>query len=159
VKCRDPELLRTIFGTEEVKLFLYGDVAVLARDESDVQRFLYAETVPKGIPFNVFEELKCETPSITASKICGEDTVVVSDIVSSDLAHIIGHRLAQAFRDHSPFAVRRVDVVTSYRASEDGGYSVRNQVLVSLDTRFIEKEVALSIARKVVENIVKEWCR
>jgi len=59
MKCRDPELLRMLFGTEEVKLFLYGDVAVLARDENDVQRFLYAETLPKGIPTNVFEELKC----------------------------------------------------------------------------------------------------
>ncbi len=159
IRCRDPEVLRMLFGTEEAKLFLYGDVAVLARDEGDVQRFLYAETLPKGIPLRVFEELRCETPSIAISRICGEYMVVISDIVSTDLAHIIGHRLAQAFRDYSPFAVRRIDVVTSYRASEDGGYSVRNQVLVLLDTRFIEKGVALPIARKVVENIVRERCR
>ncbi len=159
IRCRDPELLRTLFGVEEVKLFLYGDVAVLARDESDVQRFLYAETLPRGIPIKVFEELKCEAPSIAIARICSEDAIVVSDIVSTDLAYVIGHRLAQAFRGYSPFAVRRIDVITSYRASEDGGYSVRNQVLVLLDTRFIEKGAALSIARKVVEDIVRERCR
>ncbi len=152
-------MLRMLFGTEEVKLFLYGDVAVLARDENDVQRFLYAETLPKGIPTNVFEELKCELPSIAFLRIWGEDMIVVSDIVSTDLAHIIGHRLAQALRDYSPFAIRRIDIVTSYRASEDGGYSVRNQVLVSLDTRFIGREAVLSIVRKVLEDIVKERCR
>ena len=159
LRCRDPEFLKSVIGSEEVLVFLYGDVIVMARSEEDVQRFLYAETLPKSIPLKVINELRCEEVSISIAKLCSETLLVLADIVSTDMAHIIGHKLAQVFRDYTPFAIRRIDVVTSYSSSEDGGYVVRNQVVLSLDTRFIDEQSALSIARRAVEELLKAWCK
>ncbi|HDI02484.1 MAG TPA: hypothetical protein ENF93_02440, partial [Ignisphaera sp.] len=103
--CRDRELLKHLIGTDRIYVYLFGNVAVLAKSDHDVNRFLYATSLPKKIPLEEIENLYCNAASIAVSRLYGEDIVVVSDIGSNDYAVVIAHRLAQQLESLSPFAV------------------------------------------------------
>ncbi len=157
-ECLDKDLLSRILGSTKLSLYLYGDVVVVARSREDVERFLYVSATPRGIDLEYVKRLLCGEFAVSLSKRGGCVELVVSDIPSAELASILGATLARKLRGFMPFEVVRVDVVTTYRESEDGGLCVRNAVMVVLSPRANVEKI-----RRVVEDCIEEvkevFCR
>ncbi len=133
IECLSDEFLSYIFKKRKLRMYLYGDVAVLASKPEDLARFLYAVTMPKAIEISTIYEMLCREPSVSVSRVSSSEyRIVIADIGRADDAYTIASSLARRLSSFSPFIVEHIDVVTSYRSSEDGGYMIHNMVIVYL---------------------------
>jgi len=151
-------LIAAMLGSSKPKVFPYGDVVVFAVNESDMRRFLYVASYPRSVGLERLKELVCSKPSISIAKERNETKIIVSDIASGDLALVIGSRLAKELSMYSPYGVRRVDVITTYRSSEDGGISVRNSIEIVVDDRFTDPSTIRRIVEKISLEVLEAFC-
>jgi len=145
--------LRKLLGGKRLRAYLLGNVIVLASSLNDVRKSLYAVSEPPSIPLEVLRrEVWSREPAIAVTERFGEKVIVISDIESGDLALILGSMVASLLSNLSPMYVKRVDVVITYRASEDGGFTTRHEVLVYLSKLIRDHEVT-NIVKMIEERI------
>ena len=128
-------------------VYLAGDVVMIARSDEDIERFLYAATYPPYI-----DRKDISTLRMSASLVINESTIAITDIKSYTIAKILTSELAKVLEIYMPFYIDGIDMVISYRASEDGGLYTRYEIRIPIkDRSVVEKilEKVLSIAKEL----------
>ncbi len=131
---------------DEVKVYLLGRTVVLAKDREDVMDAFRAISEPAYVPLSKVRELRGRRPSISVRRLDDRAEIVLSDLVSQDQAYLIANALCSRLSNLMPFTVKKVDVIMTFRSSEDGGVFQRFQIVVSLT----------KVSDDVLEGVLKE---
>lgn len=119
-----------------LRLYLAGNVVIVAESDDDLERFLYASTYPPYIEFEKVRELRN-----SFAVICTDSYVALADLKSFEVSLALSHVLIRALEPYAPYVVDGVDLIVSYRVSEDGGVYTRYEVRVGIKDRSRSSEV------------------
>ncbi len=155
-RIKNLEDLKRLIGVKgELKLYLLGQIAILAKSQEDVEKTLEAISLPSGLSLKVIKQFLRRPPAISINEDEVSKRIIISDISSSDLALVIANHLAAKLSKYSPFIVRRIDCIITYRASEDGGFTVKNQVEIVINKNISDQ--LLRTITSIVENSIQEF--
>jgi len=119
-----------------LRLYLAGNVVIVAESDDDLERFLYASTYPPYVELERVGELR---KSFTV--VCTESHVALTDLKSFEVSLALSHALIRALEPYAPYVIDGVDLIVGYRVSEDGGVYTRYEVRVGIRDRSRSSEV------------------
>ncbi len=119
----------------ELKVYLLGKVAVLAKSREDVMEAFRAVSEPPYVPFDYVRRLQMRGFRPITLNRGNVVQIHVPDIPDLETALALANRIMSEFASEAPFYLQRVDVVISFRSSEDGGVAHRYSVDVVIDAR------------------------
>ena len=125
---RDKDFLKNLFK-KNLKAYLLGNVIILAQNENEVKQTLEAISLPPNLPLQKLKEVWERKPAIH-TKINKDTIIELADIPTSEQAIILANKIASELEKYSPFIVRRIECTITYRASEDGGYTIKNNIKI-----------------------------
>lgn len=137
----------------DVKLYMLGNVLVLARSREDILDAFRAIGEPPYVPLSKVKELRSRRPSISHRRRDSDVEIILSDLISHEQALLIANTLCSKLINYMPFKVRKIDVITTFRSSEDGGIFQRYQVVINLYRVSSEEFENIS---KTVSNVINE---
>ncbi len=134
------------------RIYLVGNIIALACSREDIVETFRAISEPPYIP----EELRKRTAKRTPGLAIHDRTILIVDIPDFEQALVLAQRISHELRPYMPFKVSHVDLVVTYRCSEDGGLFTRYLIKIVLtkvaSSEDIEKIV--QIVKNLVENAV-----
>ncbi len=150
-KCRDlcTEISK-ILSCPEPRVYLVGDVVVLACDKESIIRTFRAIGEPPYVPMSKVEETWKRKPTVTVH----DCTVLVVDIPDFDQALKLTATLAKRLTGYMPFKISHIDLTVTYRSSEDGGLFTRYQVQTHIVKNYCEE--LREVIKREVERVVEE---
>lgn len=114
-----------------IKVFTVGNVIILAKSEEDIDEVLYAISLPPSIGIDKIKELKESYTYFT--RVSDEFIELwIIDLKSYSNALSLVNKIATKFESYMPFQIESIDLVTSYRASEDGGIFVKHSIVIKV---------------------------
>lgn len=130
------EFVKSIIGCWDcIKVFTIGNVIILAKSEEDIDEVLYAISLPPSIGLNKIRELKESYTCLIKTNDKFIELWVV-DLKSYSKALSIANRIATEFENYMPFQIESIDLVSSYRASEDGGIFVKHSIIIRVKKEY-----------------------
>jgi len=130
------EFVESVIGCWDcIKIFTIGNVIILAKSEEDIDEVLYAISLPPSIGIGKIRELKESYTCLTKVRDRFIEIWVV-DLKSYSKALSITNRIAVELEKYMPFQIESVDLVSSYRASEDGGIFVKHSIVIRVKREY-----------------------
>jgi len=112
------------------RLYLAGNVVIVAESDNDLEKFLYTSTYPPYIGLEKVRELRG-----SFAVICTDSYVALADLKSFETSLVLSHALIKTLEPYVPYVVEWVDLVVGYKVSEDGGVCTRYEVEVGIRDR------------------------
>lgn len=137
----------------DVKVYLLGNVIILAKDREDILSVFRAISEPPYVPMDKVKDLWSRKPSISTIENDKYIDIIVSDLVSLEQAYLIANLICSRLMNYMPFILEKIDVITTFRSSEDGGIFQRFQVICKISK--INPEDANICKKKIIEIIEK----
>ena len=150
--------LKKLLGTnKDLRIYPLGDALLIADSEDKARQAMEAISLPPHLSYKVLKKLWLREPAVVIkeNKTCLK--IIIADIASGDIALLLANRLASQLAQYSPFIVRRVDCILSYRSSEDGGFTIKNtvEVVIAKGSQKRVVEEVLSLIRRSLKELTK----
>ncbi len=135
-------------------VYLLGSTIVLACSREDLVETFRAISEPPYVPADKWRPHLARRPGLAVR----DREIYIVDIASYDTALMLAQRLAYELRPTMPFKVKQVDLVLTYRCSEDGGLFTRTAVRISLSRTATQDDVKniLETVRRVLDELTDE---
>ena len=135
-------------------VYLIGNTIVLACTREDLIETFRAISEPPYVPADKWRPHLKRRPGIAVR----DREVCIVDIASYDAALALAQKLAYELRPEMPFKVKQIDLVLTYRSSEDGGLFTRIMIRVVFSQLASQEDVEklLNKIRRVIDEVVEE---